>query len=220
MGKLWGFKKEATNMYKIIALMMSLSLGLIFIGTPTSARADDTDYQRGNTETTVISSVTYVDPETGKTVVKYDDDFSTPDTEGTYSGGWPLSITYQRIYVGCRKVSMTNKVYNVSHTSVLTTFKTDLYWCFNTYKKTVSSITKGVDTDTNCCWIEDKGLFWDDGRFYDWATGTAPKSGYDDDRKWHFVQSLPKMPDNHWYQRNIIRGHSDGSWSARMEESG
>jgi hypothetical protein len=49
------------------------------------------------------------------------------------------------------------------------------------------------------------------------STHYDPKSGYDNDLEYHFKNCPLDWKRGHLYLRNILRAHSNGSWTWRTE---
>lgn len=113
---------------------------------------------------------------------------------------------------GCRKVTVTN----VHHTLTgRTAFKfiTWTRWCWVRATKVISNVTTGYtfSTDGFEYW---RGMIQDNKHFYDWAAGVAPKSGYFHEKVGSFENCILKYGCiSIAYPHNIIRSHTNGTWT-------
>ena len=119
---------------------------------------------------------------------------------------------------GCREVKLTNKKFSYTGTDHLYTYWTWTYWCWNRANKRISNVSMRYDWYCDNSSISWEGQSKADPRFYDWING-YPYSGHDHDRTGTFKNTYPIVGEvGTSYPRNIIRAHSDGTWTWRTED--
>lgn len=118
---------------------------------------------------------------------------------------------------GCIRVWVNNKKYSPLGDHLFT-HRIETYWCWNRANKTISNVDSTVwryTPDFTCYeWV---GQVNSDRRFYDWAAGYAPKSGYLHYRQGH-VRFDCNPPGTGWiglhvYPETTIRSHCNGTWT-------
>lgn len=120
------------------------------------------------------------------------------------SGGSPSAS-------GCIRVTVSNKKYDYSGIDHLYTYFTWTDWCWNRSQKRVYNVATGTDF-----YIDNAGIGWEgntgsDKYFYAWST--TSNSGYYHMHKGGFVNDFGPWTWGHSYPVNIIRSHSDGTWT-------
>jgi hypothetical protein len=167
----------------------------------------------GITETTIRDVAFAIDEKTGEARKVSDNIAAVPTGTDYGSGGW-----WRLIENGCRGVKVVNKKWNYSHTQVLAKFVTHTHWCWDRSDKRIRDVQLSWETDiASATFMEKVGFSHKDPHFYDWASGYAPRSGYDNDMEYHFKNCPLNWSCGHLYLRNILRAHSDGSWTWRTE---
>lgn len=207
----------------LLSLMLAMAVLFTTAGTSNAEEKSPPDYAPGVSEVSISDVAWVTNPNTGKRVKVVEDrrvfvigrttsDFSTMGTDYG-SGGWARLFEH-----ACRSVRATNKKWNYSHTQVLAKFVTHTYWCWDRSDKRVRNVSTSYETDiAGGTFMEKVGISHDDRKFYDWASGYAPRSGYDNDLEYHFRNCPLNWSCGHLYLRNIIRSHSDGTWTWRTE---
>jgi hypothetical protein len=114
---------------------------------------------------------------------------------------------------GCKTVTVNNYK-NSPLGDRVWNYRTWTSFCFTRSKDNIYSVTTGwAIRDVFGCydWV---GEVFKDTRYYDWASGYAPKSGYYHEREGHLklVCATP-IVGLHYYPRNVIRVHSNGTWT-------
>jgi len=217
---LWDLRQRIVS---ATLLSLMLAVAMLVTGASTSyAEEVPPEAASGVTEVSISDIAWVTDRKTGK-LVKVSEDrmvvgavpaegVSTAGTD-TGSGGWARLFEN-----GCRSVRATNKKWNYSHTQVLAKFTTHTYWCWDRSDKRIRNVSTSYETDiAGGTFMEKVGMSHDDRKFYDWASGYAPRSGYDNDLEYHFRNCPFNWSCGHLYLRNIIRSHSDGTWTWRTE---
>lgn len=198
------------------ALLCVMVVAATLFSTAGTAHADPAvprEDAPGVTETTIRDVAFATNQKTGKTRKVTQSISVVPTGTETGSGGW-----WRLIENGCRTVKVTNKKWNYSHTQVLAKFVTSTHWCWDRSSKRIRNVELSWETDiASATFMEKVGFSHKDPRFYDWASGYAPRSGYDNDMEYHFKNCPLNWSCGHLYLRNILRAHSDGSWTWRTE---
>lgn len=198
-----------------VLLCLNVTAATIFSTSGTSHAYEELPRRHapGVTEIDVRDVVFAVDKRTGKTRKVGENVTAVPTGTETGSGGW-----WRLIENGCRTVKVTNKKWNYTHTQVLAKFVTSTHWCWDRSSKRIRNVSRSYETDIgNATFVSKVGFSHKDPRFYDWASGYAPRSGYDNDLEYHFKNCPLNWGCGHLYLRNILRAHSDGSWTWRTE---
>lgn len=114
---------------------------------------------------------------------------------------------------GCRKVTLKNRKYSLTGIDHMYTYTIKTKWCWNRGKGSISD----VKTDWSMYIDNDTGYWRGQTRlrrmFYAWSSG-KPRSGYRHDRQGEFENCILKYGcTGTSYPRNIIRAHSNGTWT-------
>jgi hypothetical protein len=198
------------------ALLCLMVVVAMLFSTAGTSYADEDPHPAdapGVTEISFKDVAFVVDPKTGKTTRVVDNIAAVPSGTETGSGGWARLFEH-----GCRTVKVTNKKWNYTHTQVLAKFVTHTYWCWDRSDKKIRNVDLSWETDiASATFMSKVGFSHKDPKFYDWASGYAPRSGYDNDMEYHFKNCPLNWSCGHLYLRNILRAHSDGTWTWRTE---
>ncbi len=115
---------------------------------------------------------------------------------------------------GCRKVTLTNRKHNISHTQVLYKYITWTKWCwFRTQRWiTVNTVKTGWDIDVEWGTVSWEGNVKTKKYFYEWSDG-SDISGHYYYKKGHLKNEFGGVTFGHSYPENTIRAHSNGTWT-------
>lgn len=156
---------------------------------------------------TVMSSATY-DASGRAVVIKPDGTvqlLSAVTRQGSGSGGGSSAS-------GCRKVTVKNVGKTVLGYTAYR-YNTWTEWCWNRADRKITGVEVGQYLTEVASTMYYRGLVVDDQRFYSWQPGYN-KSGYWNERQAQWENCIAKYGCiSNDYPRNIIRSHSDGSYT-------
>ena len=197
----------------LLCLMVVVAMLFSTAGTSSAAAKPLDEDAPGVTEISFKDVAFVVDPNTGETTRIAENIAALPTGTDSGSGGWARLFEN-----GCRTVKVVNKKWNYSHTQVIAKFVTNTHWCWDRSDKKIRNVDLSWETDIgSATFVSKVGFSHKDPKFYDWASGYAPRSGYDNDMEYHFKNCPFNWSCGHLYLRNLLRAHSAGPWTWRPE---
>ena len=152
----------------------------------------------------VLSTTTY--DGRGRLVVELPDGTLVRSAaEGSGSGGSSSAS-------GCRKATVKNRGESITGTLVYK-YNTWTEWCWNRADHAVTTVKTGQYLSDVASTMYYRGLTGQDERFYAWRSGFN-KSGHWHERQAHFENCVVRYGCiSSDYPRNVIRAHSDGTYT-------
>ena len=114
---------------------------------------------------------------------------------------------------GCKTVRITNVGHTVLH-FVAYKFWTQVYWCWNRDRKTITIVRRSWDVTNKANTFTFDGIVKTASGFYGWLGALYPRSGYYYNKTASFTNTCP-LPKVCWANttpRNKIHVHSNGTW--------